>query len=91
MVTDCYLAGVSAPDYVTEKLPAVAEHLAEAREDILVCTTFPKDVWTHIWSCNTPSGSTARSTAAPTPWVSFPTRVAIMRLVGVVLAEQTDE
>jgi putative transposase len=31
-------------DYVTEKLPAVAEHLATAREDILAFTTFPKDV-----------------------------------------------
>ena len=39
-------------DYVAEKLPAVAEHLAAAREDILAFTTFPKDVWTQIWSNN---------------------------------------
>jgi hypothetical protein len=29
-------------DYVTEKLPAVAEHLAAAREDILAFTTSPR-------------------------------------------------
>lgn len=38
--------------YVGEKLPAVAEHLDQARDDILACTTFPKDVWTQIWSNN---------------------------------------
>ncbi|MBD4424856.1 IS256-like element ISMlu1 family transposase, partial [Xanthomonas citri pv. citri] len=37
-------------DYVSEKLPAVAEHLDGARADILAFTTFPKDVWTQIWS-----------------------------------------
>ena len=39
-------------DYVAEKLPAVAEHLDSARADILAFTTFPKDVWTQIWSNN---------------------------------------
>jgi putative transposase len=39
-------------DYVAEKLPAVADHLASAREDILAFTAFPKDVWTQIWSHN---------------------------------------
>ncbi|WP_405064946.1 transposase [Kribbella sp. NBC_01510] len=39
-------------DYVADKLPAVAEHLASAREDILAFMSFPKDVWTQIWSNN---------------------------------------
>ena len=37
-------------DYVAEKLPEVAEHLADAREDLLAFTGFPKDVWMQIWS-----------------------------------------
>ena len=37
-------------DYVSEKLPTVAEHLDAARADILAFTTFPKDVWTQVWS-----------------------------------------
>jgi transposase-like protein len=35
--------------------------------------------------------STRRSAAAATSWASFPTATPIIRLVGAVLAEQTDE
>ena len=37
---------------MTEKLPAVAEHLDGARSDILAFTGFPKDIWAQIWSNN---------------------------------------
>jgi putative transposase len=35
-----------------EKLPAVAEHLEDARADILSFTAFPKEVWRQVWSNN---------------------------------------
>jgi transposase-like protein len=39
-------------DALTDKLPAVAEHLEEARTDILAFTAFPKEIWRQIWSNN---------------------------------------
>jgi putative transposase len=39
-------------DALADKLPAVAEHLEEARADILAFTAFPKELWRQIWSNN---------------------------------------
>ena len=39
-------------DALAEKLPTVAEHLEEARADILAFTAFPKEIWRQIWSNN---------------------------------------
>ncbi|MFD0808313.1 IS256 family transposase, partial [Nocardioides caeni] len=78
-------------DALHEKLPKVAEHLENARADILAFTPFPKEVWRQIWS-NNPQERLNREIRRRTDVVGiFPDRASIIRLVGAVLAEQHDE
>jgi putative transposase len=78
-------------DALGDKLPRVAEHLEQARADVLAFTAFPKEVWRQIWS-NNPNERLNREIRRRTDVVGiFPDRDALIRLVGAVLAEQHDE
>lgn len=90
-LSDARAALTTALKALREKVPAVAELVEAAEEDVLNYMSFPDKHWRQIHSTN-PLERLNKEIRRRTDVVGiFPNEAAVLRLIAMILAEQNDE
>lgn len=76
---------------LTEKFPAGAALMEQAKEDVLAFRNFPPEHWRKIWSTNSLERLNKEIKRRTRVVGIFPKDAAILRLVGALLLEQQEE
>ena len=81
----------SVADALRLRFPKLAELMDASREDVLVYMTFPREHWSQISSTNPIERLNGEVKRRSDVIGIFPNAEAIVRLVGALMLEQTDE
>jgi transposase-like protein len=81
----------SVAEALAERAPKLAELMADAREDVLAYTSFPREHWPQISSTNPIERLNGEIKRRSDVVGIFPNDAAVVRLVGALMLEQNDE
>ncbi len=76
---------------LSEKFPAAAVLMEQAREDVLAFRAFPPEHWRKIWNTNPLERLNKEIKRRTRVFGIFPNDASIVRLVGALLLEQQEE
>ncbi len=88
---DAHAQWNSVADALRGRAPRLAEVMDEAREDVLAYLAFPKEHWPQIASTNPLERLNGEIKRRCEVIGIFPSKAAVVRLVGALMLEQNDE
>lgn len=78
-------------DQLAARYPKIGPHMDQAKAEVLAFTSFPRLHWTKIWSTNPLERLNKEIKRRARVVGIFPNEAAVIRLIGMILADTNDE